>query len=69
MFLITQRLLIIDVNNDIEFFQVYDEAIKIIPDTAFNKQWYRSPRRTFCGNRCGVRRYIIPLYKTTLKSF
>lgn len=69
MYYITPRLLIIDANNDTEFFQIYDEVIKIIPDTTFNKKWYRSSRRTFCGNHFGIRKYVIPFRQTTLKSF
>lgn len=69
MYYITPRLLIIEANNDTEFFQIYDEAIKTIPDTVLNKKWYRSPRRTFCGNSFGIRIYVIPFRQTTLKSF
>ena len=46
MYKITKWFLFIEANSDEEFFTLYDEAITHIPDTAFNKNWYGSARRT-----------------------
>lgn len=67
MYKISEWFLIIKANNDEEFFTLYDEAITHIPDTAFNKKWYRSARRTFCGSEYGLQVHIIGLNKPTLK--
>ena len=67
MYKISKWFLIIEAKNDEEFFALYDEAITHIPDTAFNKKWYRSARRTHCGTKYGIQQHIIGLNKPTLK--
>lgn len=67
MYKITKWFLIIYTENKEDFFQEYDKAIKEIPDTAFNKKWYRSIKRTCCGSEYGVYKFIIGLNHPTLK--
>lgn len=67
MYQITQWFLIIKVESHSDFFFVYDKAIQEIPDSAFNKKWYRSICRTFAGQEDGKLKYIIPLNQPTLK--
>lgn len=67
MYEISQWFLIIKAKTDKEFFALYDEAITHIPNTAFNKKWYRSIKRTFCGMEGGFRKYIVCLFNPTLK--
>lgn len=67
MYEISKWFLIIKAETDEEFFALYDEAITQIPDTAFNKKWYRSTKRTFCGIEYGFKKYVIGLNNPTLK--
>ena len=67
MYEISKWFLIIKAETDEEFFALYDEAITQISDTAFNKKWYRSTKRTFCGIEYGFKKYIIGLNNPTLK--
>jgi hypothetical protein len=67
MYEITKHFLIIRAKNDEEFFQLYDQAVEKIPDTAFNKKWYRSASRTLVGSELGLKKYIIELNKPTLQ--
>lgn len=67
MYEISKWFLIIKAKTDEEFFALYDEAITQIPDTAFNKKWYRSPKRTLCGLENGFQKHIIGLFNPTLK--
>lgn len=67
MYEISKWFLIIKAETDEEFFALYDEAITQIPNTAFNKKWYRSTKRTFCGIEYGFKKYIIGLNNPTLK--
>ena len=67
MYEISQWLLVIKAKTDEEFFALYDEAITQIPDTAFNKKWYRSAKRTFCGIDAGFQKHIIGLNNPTLE--
>lgn len=67
MYQITKWFLIIKVESHSDFFSVYDKVIQEIPDSAFNKKWYRSTRRTFVGQEYGKLKYIIPLNQPTLK--
>lgn len=67
MYEITQWFLIIKAKTDEEFFTLYDEAITHISNTAFNKKWWRSIKRTFCGMEGGFRKYVIGLSNPTLK--
>lgn len=65
-FTISNWALVINAESHEQFFEVYDIAIKQIPDTALNKKWYRSPMRTLCGRFLGIYKYIIPLNNPTL---
>jgi hypothetical protein len=67
MYKITKWFLIIYAKCEKDFFQLYDEAIQKIPNTAFNKKWYRSTKRTFCGQENGMYKYIIGLNNPTLE--
>lgn len=67
MYEITKWFLIILVKDKQDFFQTYDKAIQEIPDSAFNKKWYRSIARTFSGCENGNLKFIIPLNHPTLK--
>ena len=62
MYEISKWFLVIKAKTDEEFFALYDKAITQIPDTAFNKKWYRSTKRTLCGAENGYRKYIIGLF-------
>jgi hypothetical protein len=67
MYEISKWFLIIYAEDDNEFFKLYDDAMTKIPDTALNKKYWRSIRRTFCGQSWGKQKHIIGLNHPTLK--